>query len=87
MINFLHSASFMQRLFNTLNYRIRYELKDCSSVLDLGCGPDSPIKGIANIKYSIGVEAYEPYLKISKSKHIHTTYINDDINRVNFEEN
>lgn len=65
-------------------YVLQNELADCASVLDLGCGDDSPIKNCKNIKYSIGVEIHKPYIKTSKNRKIHTSYINALVEDVDF---
>ncbi|MDI6603122.1 MAG: class I SAM-dependent methyltransferase [Patescibacteria group bacterium] len=70
---------FFPRLFEYL----RKELSDCNTVLDLGCGYNSPIQ-YCNIPFSIGVEKFEPYLKESKEKKIHNQYIKADITKIEF---
>ena len=75
---------FLRRIFHTLEYCLREELKDCETVLDLGCGPSSPLKYCRNIKFSIGVEAFVPYLEASQNSSIHTKYMNTRIEDVNF---
>lgn len=66
------------KVFHTLIYCLNKELKDCDSVLDLGCGSDSPIKH-CNIKYSVGVDAHLASLKISEKKNIHSEYIHSEL--------
>lgn len=85
-INRLHRSEFLGRIFPTLNYCLQRELVGCQSVLDIGCGPSSPLQYCANIKYSIGVEPFEPYLEKSKSKKIHTDYLNRKIEELNFDD-
>lgn len=84
LIKQLYYNRLLSRLFHTLVYCLKRELKDCQSVLDLGCGSDSPIK-YCNIAYSVGVDAFKPYIEESKSKKIHTNYILGDITKLNFE--
>lgn len=64
------------------NYLIE-ELSDCDTVLDLGCGNNSAIQH-CNVAFSIGVEAFEPYLQESKKKGIHDQYIMVDIRKIKF---
>ncbi len=87
LINKLHKSIFLGRIFHTLDYCLQRELKDCKTVLDLGCGPSSPLQYCKNIKYSIGVEVFKPYLEKSKKKKIHTEYIEKKIEDVDFPEN
>lgn len=62
---------------------LKKELSNCDSVLDLGCGYNSPIQ-YCNIPFSVGVEIFEPYLQKSKKKGIHNQYIKSDIREIEF---
>ena len=50
------------------------ELRDCSRILDLGCGPHSPlgrIKGqLRPDVHLVGVDNFDPYLELEKIKKI-----------------
>lgn len=59
------------------------ELFGCDSILDLGCGPDSPIKN-CNASLKVGVELFDAYLEESKNKKIHNQYIKEDVTKVCF---
>lgn len=83
LIRRLYHNNLISRLFHTLVYCLKRELNDCHSVLDLGCGLDSPIK-YCNVYYSVGVEAFESYIKTSKDKKIHNAYILANISELNF---
>jgi 2-polyprenyl-3-methyl-5-hydroxy-6-metoxy-1,4-benzoquinol methylase len=87
LITKFHKSKFLGRVVHTLDYCIQNELRDCKSVLDLGCGPSSPLQYCKNIKYSIGVEAFLPYLEESKKKNIHSEYLDKKIEDLNFPEN
>lgn len=84
LINKLYFNKVISRVFHTLIYCLKKELKDCESVLDLGCGPRSPIEFIP-IQYSVGVELFELYLKENMNRMIHNRYIHADIREVEFE--
>jgi len=86
IINNLYNSPFLGRIFHTLNYCLQKELEDCESVLDIGCGPSSPLQYCKNIKYSVGVEPFKPYLEESKKRKIHTKYINKKIEEIDFPE-
>lgn len=58
-------------------------LSDCESVLDLGCGFNSPIKD-CKVNFKVGVDIFDNYLKESKEKNIHDKYIKEDIRNINF---
>jgi SAM-dependent methyltransferase len=81
------NLSFLYPFFHKLDYCLQKELKDCNSVLDLGCGPSSPLKNIKHIKYSVGVEIFKPYLKLSKQQKIHTKYLQKNILDLDFPKN
>ncbi len=59
-------------------------LADCDSVLDLGCGSDSPLKLVKNVRNKVCVEAFEPYILKSKKSGIHDKYIKSNIAEVDF---
>jgi len=48
-----------KNLFPQFVDRLKKELEGCKTVLDLGCGPNSPIQYCS--VYSVGVELFEPY--------------------------
>ncbi len=82
----LRNITFFNKMFHTILYCIQTELSDCESVLDIGCGPSSPIQYCHNLKYSVGVETYKPYIEQSKALKIHTKYINKAIEDLDFPE-
>lgn len=87
LISKLHKSRLLGMIVHTLNYCLKSELKDCESVLDLGCGPSSPLQYCKNISRSVGVETFSPYLEESKKKNIHTEYLQKKIEEVDFAEN
>lgn len=62
---------------------LKRELSDCKTVLDLGCGYNSPLQ-YCNVQFSVGVELFEPYLLESYKKRIHDEYIKADITKLEF---
>jgi SAM-dependent methyltransferase len=87
LINKLHKSKFLGAIFPTLDYCLQKELADCESVLDLGCGPSSPLQYCQNVKHSVGVEAFGPYLEKAKEKKTHTEFLGKKIEEVDFPEN
>ena len=87
IINYIYHSKIFETLFPTHVYVLKKELKDCESVLDLGCGPDSPLQYCSNIRHSIGVEAFQPYFEKSKKKGIHSEYVSKKIRDLDFEDN
>jgi SAM-dependent methyltransferase len=64
----------------TLAYELEAVLKDCRSVLDIGCGNNSPLRLINNKnKYFVGVDIYYPREK----RKIHHRYIQADASDIN----
>jgi len=57
---------------------LKDELKDCKSVLDLGCGQSSMLQ-YCGVPYSVGVEYWKPYIEESQRNGIHNEYVNADI--------
>ena len=66
------------------------ELRDCSRILDLGCGPHSPLGRIKDqLKpdvHLVGVDNFDPYLEKNKKDQIHSEYIKSDIFQIDFPE-
>jgi SAM-dependent methyltransferase len=75
------------KIVHTLGYCLQRELSNCETVLDLGCGPSSPLQHCPWIKYSVGVEIFKPYLEKSKKAGIHTKYLNKRIEDLSFSDN
>lgn len=58
-------------------------LAGCDSVLDLGCGKNSPLRILEKKKLSVGVDAYAPYIRRSRKKKIHDKYYIMDVLQIN----
>lgn len=86
-INSLHKSNLLGKIFHTLDFCLQRELRDCKTVLDLGCGPSSPLQYCKNLDHSVGVEAFPPYLEESKRKNIHSEYLDKKIEELDFPEN
>lgn len=64
---------------------LKYEgLQNYDSVLDIGCGKTSVLEVFGN-KYKVGIDAFEEYISISKSKKTHNSYIQGNINEIDLE--
>ncbi len=86
-ISKLYNNKILASLVHTLPYELCKVLSDCDSVLDLGCGPSSPLQHCKNIKSSVGVEVFKPYLNESRKRKIHSKYLNKQIQELNFKKN
>lgn len=71
-----------KKLFRNIDY-LKEELKGSKTILDLGCGRNSPIKYCTGT-YSVGVDLFEHYLVESKKKRIHNDYVLPDVRNVQF---
>lgn len=80
----IHPYSELRNIFFTLVSCLQRELGDCRTVLDLGCGPNSPLLNIKNIMESTGVDSFKPYIEASRLNKIHSKYILADITKVSF---
>lgn len=58
------------------------ELKNCDSVLDVGCGSDSPLSRVKKTFLSHGVDTHKPSILKSKNKKIHDDYTVGNINNL-----
>ena len=83
-INRFYFNKFLSRFFHTTVYCLQRELEDCETILDIGCGPSSPVQYCQNIKYSLGIEPFKPYLDESKERKIHTKYLAKKIENLDF---
>jgi len=73
-----------------LMFSIKLEklLKDCDTVLDVGCGENSPLR-LIETKNSVGVDGFEQAINRSKKRKIHPKYRLMDIRELTsvFKEN
>ncbi|MBI2140927.1 class I SAM-dependent methyltransferase [Candidatus Woesearchaeota archaeon] len=49
------------------------------TLLDVGCGENSPVRHFSNKPYCVGVDAFEPSIRKSKAEGIHDRYYKMDI--------
>lgn len=68
-----------------LAYYLDRELDGCNSVLDLGCGNSSWMQ-VCSVPYSVGVDIFEPSLKESRNRNLHTEYVLADVKYLEFKE-
>lgn len=62
---------------------IEKHLTGCKSILDVGCGDNSPIKYYEKKYNTLGIDGYKPSITKSKKRKIHNKYIYGDINKLN----
>lgn len=71
VIHKLRTNSLLERLVPSLPHLLGQELTDVGSVLDLGCGPNSPLSAVGCGGEKVGVEAFEPYVTAARAAHTH----------------
>ena len=66
-------------LFPGYPQELQKAIGDAGSVLDVGCGTDSPVGRIPRTFHSIGVDIYAPSLEDSRQKRLHDEYHELDV--------
>lgn len=61
---------------------LEFNLTDCKSVLDVGCGSNSPLRFVRKTFYSEGVDIYKPSIDKTKKSNIHDKYVVGDIRKL-----
>jgi len=84
LITKLYNNPVLEKLIPTQVYCLRNALADCKTVLDIGCGPSSPLQACGPFERAVGVEAYTPYIEQSRAKGIHHEYVNKLIEELDF---
>lgn len=87
LIKTLTENIFLKRLVPTMPYLISKHTKGCKKILDLGCGPDSPIKYAKDCTYSLGVDGYRDYIITAKKNKTHSSYMVSNFNNLKFSNN
>lgn len=75
-----------RRPFFTPTASLRHALRDCGSVLDLGCGNASSVLRCPWLTERIGVDAHAPALEAARIAGTHTSYLCADIQTASFPE-
>lgn len=83
LIEFFYFNRLLGWLFHPLIYCLKREIDGSKSVLDLGCGSDSPIK-YCQVGESLGVDTYRPAIEESRERKIHDRYLVADISNLHF---
>ncbi|MEK7092696.1 MAG: class I SAM-dependent methyltransferase [Patescibacteria group bacterium] len=78
----LFKKTFPSFVLATFILEIEKHLRGCQTILDVGCGNNSPV-GLLEKRYTtVGVDAYKPSVEESKKRKIHNTYILGDIKKL-----
>jgi 2-polyprenyl-3-methyl-5-hydroxy-6-metoxy-1,4-benzoquinol methylase len=74
---------FLVEFGDAFYYRcLQRELHGCASVLDVGCGANSPLRKVKGKFRSEGVDLYRPSLKKSRQAKIHDRYRLSDVRKI-----
>lgn len=66
----------------TFSWEIEKNLNGCKSLLDVGCGDNSPIRLLINSYNATGLDGHKPSINLSKKNGLHSEYIQGDINKL-----
>lgn len=58
---------------------LAWQLRDAKSVLDVGCGSNSPLVKVPKHFYSVGVDIHKPSIAASRKRKIHDDYRVGDV--------
>jgi len=61
-------------IFPSYRHKLAHVVAGCSSLLDVGCGKDSPVKFFAHTMHTVGVDIFAPAIEQSKGSQIHNEY-------------
>jgi 2-polyprenyl-3-methyl-5-hydroxy-6-metoxy-1,4-benzoquinol methylase len=84
LIDWAYHNPLIERLVHTSVYCLKRELRGCRSVLDLGCGPRSPLEHV-HTDFSVGVDMWDDYLTASQERRIHSAYLKADLATLDFQ--
>ena len=86
LLSDLLKSDLLSKIFPTQHACLKHELEHSQSILDLGCGPDSPISNYKN-KYTVGVEYFTKYYQRAARNKTHSKLIHSNISSLNFPTN
>ena len=61
-------------VFGKYRYELEKAVGESKSLLDVGCGRNSPIRGFSDQLYCVGVDAFAPSIERSRASEIHDDY-------------
>jgi predicted TPR repeat methyltransferase len=70
------------KIFPNLRSELENAILPCNTLLDLGCGANSPIKYFSEKFQCIGIDLYEKSINESKKKEIHNEYYQMDVLKI-----
>lgn len=79
----LFKKTFPRFVLATFIFEIENHLKGCNTILDVGCGDNSPISLLEEKYFTVGIDGHKPSIEFSKKQKIHNSYIFGDIRKLN----
>ncbi|MDD3083395.1 MAG: methyltransferase domain-containing protein [Candidatus ainarchaeum sp.] len=80
---FLKIKKFYHSFFYDYTFELKKVLKNCNSVLDVGCGKSSPVQFLSGKCYLVGVDSFKISINKSKNKNIHNKYYVMNVMNIN----
>lgn len=69
-------------IFSKYDVVIEREVRDCKTLLDVGCGANSPVQTFNRNLHCTGVDAFVPSIERSRAKGIHNAYVQADVLKI-----
>ncbi len=79
----LVKKTFPRFVMATFILEVEKHLEGCKTILDVGCGENSPISLFENEYTTVGIDGHKPSIELSKKRKIHDSYIYGDIKKLN----
>lgn len=78
----IFQRTFPNFVLATFILEIEKHLGGCKTILDVGCGDNSPVGLFENKYTTVGIDGYKPAIEYSKKQKIHNAYIYGDIKKL-----
>jgi SAM-dependent methyltransferase len=85
VIERMRTSQFVGRVIPTLETELFRLLADASTVLDIGCGPKSPLSSMEHFDLKVGVEPFHNYAELARQRRTHHSIIEATIQELDFE--
>ena len=73
---------FYRKIFRDYPVELEMAVGDCKTLLDVGCGSDSPIKQFSGRLHSVGVDTFRPSVEKSRKEKVHDRYYVMDVLKI-----
>lgn len=64
-----------KKIFNDYPMELEKAVGNVETLLDVGCGNDSPVQFLSQEIHKVGVDIFEPSIEASRQKKIHSDYV------------